>query len=187
MKVQFDLRQLTDFDTHAFFTDAFTKEECDQIKSLFVDMSDGLIESGKIEEKRKSKVKFIDPTKENQFIFEKFYQFAAQCNNFRWGFQMTGFYEGIQLTQYNGDGGHYDWHIDVGNNNLSIRKLSLILLLDDPDSYEGGEVEFIYGGKKKFAQGTLIVFPSYIAHKVHPVTQGIRRTAVAWISGEPYR
>jgi PKHD-type hydroxylase len=78
--------------------------------------------------------------------------------------------------------------MDNGNGDFSIRKLSLILLLDPPDAFEGGELQFLgIAEKKKMGQGTLILFPSYIGHKVHPVTGGIRRTAVAWISGEPYR
>jgi PKHD-type hydroxylase len=60
--------------------------------------------------------------------------------------------------------------------------------LSEPDEYEGGELEFL-----NFEQpipkdiGSLIVFPSYLVHRVNPVTRGLRRSMVSWISGPPFR
>ena len=190
MKIQFPIRKLEGFDFFAFFDDAFTSDECEKIKELFTDLHDGTIGfNGNTDDSiRKSMVKFVDPSEHTSWIFERFYQVAAGCNEARWKFQLSGFYEGIQLTQYDATGSHYDWHIDSGNGDFSIRKLSLVLLLDDPENYDGGELEFIgLKGLVKKKKGTLLVFPSYIGHKVHPVTGGLRRTAVAWISGEPYK
>jgi predicted 2-oxoglutarate/Fe(II)-dependent dioxygenase YbiX len=31
------------------------------------------------------------------------------------------------------------------------------------------------------------VFPSYIWHRVRPVTKGVRRSLVAWNLGKPFR
>jgi PKHD-type hydroxylase len=189
MKIQFPVRTLDQFDVFAFFEKCFSHEECEKITELFVDMQTGLVDQNKeIEKIRKSKVKFVDPSEQTNFVFQKFYDYAIPCNDVRWKFQLSGFYEGIQLTEYDEHGSHYDWHTDNGNNALSIRKLSLILLLNEPEEYDGGEIEFLgVSEKKKYPKGTLIVFPSYVGHKVHPVTKGNRKTAVAWISGEPYK
>ena len=35
--------------------------------------------------------------------------------------------------------------------------------------------------------GTLIIFPSYIMHRVAPVTQGERISLVGWVGGDHYR
>lgn len=190
MRIQFPIKYLDQFDAFAFYDNAFTDEECEKIKTFFTDLTVASINNDDTVDAtiRKSKIKFINPDQGNSWIFEKIYQYSSQCNDVRWKFQLSGFFEGVQLTQYDKDADHYDWHIDSGNKELSVRKLSVIILLDEPENYEGGELSFI--GKKekvKMKKGTLIVFPSYIAHKVHPVTGGIRRTAVAWLSGEPYR
>lgn len=190
MKIQFPIRKLDNFDFFAFFENAFTSEECEKIKEMFTDLHDGTVghKEQTNEVIRKSLVQFIDPSEKTSWIFERFYQFAIGCNEARWRFQLSGFYEGIQLTQYDQNGSHYDWHIDSGNAEFSIRKLSLILLLDDPQSYDGGELEFVgLREKVKKKKGTLLLFPSYMGHKVHPVTGGMRHSAVAWISGEPYK
>jgi PKHD-type hydroxylase len=55
------------------------------------------------------------------------------------------------------------------------------------EDYEGGEFEF-FDDKRliKEKTGTVIVFPSYIVHRVRPVTKGIRYSLVVWFCGEPF-
>jgi PKHD-type hydroxylase len=36
-------------------------------------------------------------------------------------------------------------------------------------------------------QGTIIVFPSTMLHRVSPITKGIRRSVVGWAMGPPLR
>lgn len=190
MKNKFPICKLDNFDIFAFYEKAFSSIECKEIKSLFTDMNDGNVgHDGNVDKIiRKSKVRFQERTEETDWIFDKLTAFAFGCNLNRWKFQLSGFYEGLQLTEYDEEGSHYDWHIDNGNGDMSIRKLSMILLLDDAKDYEGGELGFIgIPEKKKYDAGTLILFPSYVGHKVYPVTKGTRRTVVAWISGDPYR
>lgn len=99
----------------------------------------------------------------------------------------------IQYTEYHAsEGGKYDWHHDVdwNNNNGTDRKLSLTVQLSDPNDYDGGnfefaEVEQLPDSSRK--QGTVVVFPSYLAHRVTPVTRGVRRSLVAWFSGPTWR
>lgn len=54
--------------------------------------------------------------------------------------------------------------------------------------YEGGELQ-INTGKVLVAEkekGTVIIFPSYLLHRVTPVTKGIRRSLVLWIEGPAF-
>ena len=37
------------------------------------------------------------------------------------------------------------------------------------------------------ARGTLIAFPSYVLHRVAPVTSGIRKSLVIWVAGPEFR
>jgi PKHD-type hydroxylase len=95
--------------------------------------------------------------------------------------------EPVQIGTYS-TAGHYNWHEDWDPfNNLThhIRKISLVCLLNDPSEFEGGEFQFDFTEKLKLEQGTIIAFPSFLKHKVHPVTSGTRISAVSWILGNP--
>ena len=102
-------------------------------------------------------------------------------------FELYGFFEGAQIATYT-EGGHYKWHIDVGSELSSNRKLSVTVQLTDPTEYEGGGLEFMNVDQTvSRAIGSLIVFPSFLMHRVVPVTRGTRQSMVTWISGPPFR
>lgn len=100
----------------------------------------------------------------------------------------------IQYTLYHGhQKGHYDTHSDtnwVGTNPLD-RKLSVTIQLSDGSEYEGGKFDMIDG--KDIPEdiskglGTVVIFPSYLRHKVNPVTKGTRKTIVSWVHGPRWR
>lgn len=95
--------------------------------------------------------------------------------------------ETMQITRYK-VGQYYDFHID-GNGfdrmpaNNKARKISMSIILNN--NFKGGEFEFLVHGGIKSSIGTAIIFPSWIPHRVKPVTKGIRYSLVAWIGGEP--
>jgi len=106
----------------------------------------------------------------------------------RWNYRLTSV-ERVQMGRYT-EGGHYDYHkdLDVPNAKNEQRKLSAVLFLSNPEDYEGGEFEFkdMKFDEPKFPKGTIIVFPSFIDHKVNPVTSGERFSAVCWASGPAF-
>ncbi len=113
-------------------------------------------------------------------------------------------YEEFQFTTY-GPGKFYNWHMDTdvkpyetGNLKGKMRKLSVTLSLSDGKDYEGGEFEIDFRNttpdkpnkliiEELRNKGSLVVFPSYMWHKVHPVTSGKRLSLVLWSSGEPFK
>lgn len=108
-----------------------------------------------------------------------------------WGFALSGL-EDVQIGRYSVDG-HYDWHTDDGiGSSPTYRKLSFVLLLNDPSEYEGGVLEIESFNKdriytKEMKCGSVIVFPSCLKHRVTPVTKGTRYSAVGWASGPYFR
>jgi len=73
---------------------------------------------------------------------------------------------------------------------ISHRKLSVTVQLSDEDSYEGGDLQFMINNRIENAprkKGTVIVFPSFILHRVTEVTKGKRNSIVGWLSGPPFR
>jgi PKHD-type hydroxylase len=74
--------------------------------------------------------------------------------------------------------------------NIPVRKLSISIQLTNPEEYEGGELK-LYDSKEETimdkAQGTLILFPSYVLHEVMPVTKGERNSLVTWVTGKQFK
>ena len=141
----------------------------------------------KTDEGRDSTVRFIWPSQVSSWLFD-FLEDALMKLNRGYGFELTGFYDGIQVATYE-PGGHYDWHLDIGPGVYSSRKLSLSVQLSDPADYEGGELEFLTATSELSprSRGSLIAFPSYLAHRVRPVIKGTRVALVSWIGGPPFR
>lgn len=90
--------------------------------------------------------------------------------------------------------GHFDWHVDYGrergHEQHEPRKLSLSLQLSDPSDYEGGELQARVRSKVDVAprtRGSVIAFPSYVLHRVTPITAGQRKSLVVWALGPEYR
>lgn len=86
-------------------------------------------------------------------------------------------------------GGTYGNHVDGSMRRMSPNgqwlrtDVSSILLLSDPNEYEGGElvVEDTYGTHEvKLPAGDLIVYPSTSIHRVEPVTRGARICSFSW-------
>ena len=110
------------------------------------------------------------------------------ANNDFFHFDLDHFDSGIQTTYYE-EGDHYDWHSDARTDQTPTgyeRKLSMSFLLTD--NYEGGELEI---ESKPFHEtfkpkaGTACIFPSWLPHRVKPVTSGERISLVTWMNG-PY-
>lgn len=107
-----------------------------------------------------------------------------------WGYILSN-QEPTQIGRYKSeDKGHYDWHMDLQLPKDGVqRKLSISILLSDPSEFEGGELQFkgMEDHKILTKQGSIVVFPSFIEHRVTPVTKGVRYSAVTWASGPSFR
>lgn len=98
----------------------------------------------------------------------------------------------VQFTEYHAsEKGHYDWHEDwvPFSTKPYHRKLSITVQLSDADEYEGGEFEINDVTLPDWIQekGTVLIFPSFMKHRVKPVTKGVRRSLVAWFEGPRWR
>jgi PKHD-type hydroxylase len=144
-----------------------------------------------IKDLRQSQIGWLGLNDETQFIYDKIGFIVRSMNGQFWDFDIYGFVEDLQYTVYNGTNDHYDWHMDKGNTNGSPRKLSVTLLLSDPSEYEGGDLQFWIGGDTPITverkKGLIHMFPSYILHRVTPVTRGTRKSLVVWIAGKKFK
>lgn len=138
---------------------------------------------------RRSQISWLDKTPENAWLFQKLGHIASALNAQYYRFDLTGFGEPIQLTNYDqSEQGMYGWHQDY-NAKIS-RKLSLVLQLTDPSQYEGGNLQVLTSGQPQTVRkqrGLVAAFPSYVLHQVTPVTSGNRQSLVAWVSGPAFK
>ncbi len=147
-------------------------------------------ESGDLDNStRDSKISWIKPGENSSWLFAKMTDLIGSMNNQYFNFDLSGLVEGFQFTEYNSPAGHYDYHMDRMSG-VKIRKLSLTMQLSDPEDYEGGDLEFLCGGKPESAsreKGAITFFPSWVMHRVTPVTKGTRYSLVAWITGPNFK
>ena len=123
------------------------------------------------------------------WIYERMVNRAMGVNEQSFGFEVEQA-ETNQFLGY-GPGEHYDWHVDIGNDEMALRKVSVIAFLSEPSDYEGGELEFLFGDKPSIApkrRGNLVIFPSFVLHRVRPIAQGRRFSLALWLRGaRPFR
>ena len=140
---------------------------------------------------RRSQVSWLNKDQETAWVFNKLGHIASSLNAQYYRFDLTGFGEALQLTNYDqSEQGMYGWHVDYGGKISPSRKLSLVLQLTDPSQYEGGNLQVITGGQPQTVRkqrGLVAAFPSYVLHQVTPVTSGSRQSLVAWISGPAFK
>lgn len=175
----------------AWFETAFTDVELDAIINIGTDVE--LNRAGTYGPQdlsiRDSFVNFLFPNEITSWIFQRLTTVINEVNGRYFNFDLTAMEQGLQFTRYQAPGEHYEWHIDRGFQ-TGTRKLSLSMQLSDPDDYEGGELELWYGGEPVKAgkkRGMITVFPSYVMHRVSPVTKGTRYSLVCWISGPQFK
>lgn len=175
---------------------AFTEGELDKIiahgDSLTTDKATlaGRDIKEEYSEIRITRTAWIKPSLETKWIYDRMQSVARMLNDRIWQFDITGFSEDFQYTVYQGnEGGHYDWHVDQGDL-AKRRKLTLSLQLSDPSQYEGCELQ-LHGANRidtaPNTRGALVAFPSYVLHRVTPITRGIRKSLVVWTTGPKFR
>jgi len=187
--------------THGWthWDDAFTSEELQMIIDYCEAQGTepGTTFSGSQEETekvRRSNVKFHPRNPDTAWIFDRLNFIIQSSNEMFYGYELNG-YSDFQYTTYTAEQeGKYDWHMDIGLGHMpanmnETRKLSLSLLLND--DFDGGEFQ-INDGQEATApvlptpKGRALLFPSFMIHRVKPITRGIRRSLVVWVVGPKF-
>lgn len=121
-------------------------------------------------------------------VYQEIASVVRKINDEFWRIMIEG-WEPFQYGEYRAENnGHYDWHIDTTAryNGGDIRKVSFSLGLSEKHEYDGGAFELKRSRDNlsvKLGRGELMVFPSYLLHRVAPVTRGVRKTLVGWGRG----
>jgi len=200
-----------------YFSNALTPRFCNEVLQYGKKHQEQLARTGGFEKEKLSKeeIKNIKKKRDShivwmndKWIYKEILPYVIEANkNAGWNFDFD-WSESCQFTKYS-PGQYYGWHCDSWAvpynkpNSLEthgkIRKLSVTCSLSHPSEYEGGELEFNFNnpGKSKkqnikkcleiLPRGSIVVFPSFVWHRVCPVKQGTRYSLVVWNIGYPYQ
>ena len=200
-----------------YFTGALSSKFCDEVIKYAKEKQEELALTGLLDPDKKLSKKELQDLKKyrnsnivwlnDQWIYNEIYPYIHNANkssgwNFQWDWS-----ESCQFTKY-AKGQFYDWHCDswespyenTNDKNFynKIRKLSVTVSLTDPSEYKGGELEFDFRNnvngkpnirkcKEILPKGSICVFPSFVWHRVTPVTSGTRYSLVIWNIGHPFK
>ena len=120
----------------------FTAEECEQIIALAEQTTPGrLLGQGDEQKYRNCDVSWLgDGAAGPSLGLQARLGCARQANQDLYSLDIVGFTERFQIITYK-TGDHIDWHIDIGPRGQSMRKISMVIQLSDPATYEGGDFE----------------------------------------------
>jgi PKHD-type hydroxylase len=170
------------------FTGIFSSEECQRILELSQTRRQraGTMLYAK-PNIRKSTIAWIDIQEDSRWLYEKVWN-AFQAVNRWFKFDLFGLVDEIQFARYS-VGDSFGWHLDAGGGQTSTRKLSMSVQLSDDGEYSGGDLEMCACPQldPRRRRGTIIVFPSFLAHRVTAITRGSRCSLVAWAHGPVFK
>lgn len=181
----------------AWSDDAFSVAELDNIVDLGNSLPGHAATTAKksrssLADVRSCQVSWISPDmQQSHWLFQRLTDQVTMANDRYFGFDIIEI-ETLQYTRYDEVNDHYTWHQDMLPHMTGslIRKLSFILLLSDPGDHDGGEIELWFDNEPTRVparRGRIIYFPSYVLHRVTPITRGHRRSLVGWIKGPKWK
>ena len=175
--------------------DAFTAWECDRIVAATVNMptDEALLLGGNRNlGQRNANLVWMDDAGDLGWVMTRLIEVVSHSNNEQFNFDLREFAESPQIATYDAaKGGHFAWHSDIGHGRVAFkRKLTLVLQLSNPETYDGGDLEIRPSAQIELAnraQGAVSVFPSFALHQVTPMEWGIRRSLTVWAHGPTFR
>lgn len=173
---------------------AFSEEEVEKIREIeeLQTFQKGTVGSYKSQDEllkaRDSDVFFMNHDENTDWLYQKISTMIGTVNRDHFLYDVDDFGP-MQYTKYNVNG-HYTWHWDVFFGwRKNQRKISVVIMLNSPDDYEGGEFEIVTNGNLNDIQqikplkGDALFFASWMPHRVLPVSSGERNTLVTWVTG----
>lgn len=174
---------------------AFSAGECDRIIAAITAAPSKdamLVGQTKDHSVRTAKLVWVDDVDGLGWVMERLIEIVRKSNIDNFDFDLREFAESPQVASYNAsDRGHFTWHCDIGDGPAARkRKLTLVLQLSLPGSYEGGDLEIMPSAQilsADRAQGCVSIFPSFALHQVVPVRTGVRHSLTLWAHGPAFR
>ena len=183
------------YNDYFYWEKGFSKDDCNKIiqfgeshilekSQVYENTNISVTENSNV---RSSEHVFLYPSEFMSEYYRRISYIVKEANKQCFNYELTGLVEGIQFTKYK-VGDFFKKHTDTSK--TITRKLSLSILLSDPNDFEGGDLNLYTSSiatptKKEI--GYTVIFPSYALHEVTPVTKGTRYSLVVWITGPNFK
>ena len=175
--------------------DAFSSAECDRIIEIAraEPLDDaGLVRNASDHNIRRSDLAWLDEREGAEWIMDRIIQIVARANREAFDFALSEFAESAQVARYGAEReAHFHWHSDIGVGAAAARrKLTMVVQLSEPSDYAGGRLELMSDANVHSAEpgrGAATIFPSFVLHRVTPVTEGTRWSLTIWAHGPAFR
>lgn len=133
---------------------------------------------------------YMTPNYRTNWLYDIVVDQIEKINGILYGFDIWGIAEPIMYCRFNQQTDAWSARSDqfgVG----PVRKLTFMLQLSDENSYEGSDIQLIYGNNKidniPRKQGTLTVFPSYMVYGIEKPTSGNHDILIGYFTGKELR
>lgn len=174
---------------------AFSIAECERVIARIASTPKDdalLVGKNRDHNMRRAELVWVDNVDGLGWVMDRLIDLVRNANNDQFDFDLRDFAESPQVATYKAASvGHFAWHSDIGDGLLAQqRKLTLVLQLSTPQSYEGGDLQVMPSANVLTAnrdQGCVRIFPSFSLHQVTPVTNGIRHSLTVWTHGPSFR
>ena len=154
---------------HCVLPSVFTAEECDAIIALCAGQPRALKAGASPE---------VDA------LFARIWALVSEQNTALFQLPIARLVQ-MQVTRHSPvDAGRLAWQTDrLVEADGFERKLSIVLLLTEPENFAGGDFELQGIGRIDLHRGCVVIFHSPLLYRVTPVTVGMRHSLVTWAQG----
>lgn len=195
-----DFKPTSNWNDFYYYKNVFTDEMINNLEEMvyanykFSKGRTGFVEIGSDTDSYETNnrdIAYINPAPHSKWLYELLFPLALQANEKLFHFDIDVVTDPIHYVIYPEDGGHLDWHMDIGAYSVNKRKIAMTVQLSDPSEYEGGEFEIWFGGKQPIIvprqKGDVICFPAFCMHRIRPIKKGRRKCLVFWTGGRPFK
>ena len=176
-------------------SDAFSGADCARLLDAVAETPTrdaGHVRQARDHNLRRADLVWLDEVEGAEWVMDRMIALVRDANRAVFDFDITDFAESAQIARYGAEReGHFGWHSDIGEGRLAERrKLTIVVQLSEPDAYAGGALELMPGAgviEADRSRGTATLFPSFVLHRVTPVTAGERHSLTIWCHGAPFR
>jgi hypothetical protein len=172
-----------------YSSEKLSVDDCNEIIRVcreFPLMEPSTVEEELYPKHRLADVRKVQLNSSTNWLFEFLCLVAEESNRQGSNIKLTEISREPQYVEYAPNWGQFDWHNDYSHGLPEApRKLTIIIQLSAPEDYEGGSLQVLGPTIQNLPTefGTILTFPSFLMHRVTPVTKGLRRALVAWIAG----
>jgi PKHD-type hydroxylase len=167
----------------------FSKDECDQIASTCIEelwLPSTVIGAKEFHQSKRQKLRGDTAG----FPFLNIRDITKNANTNIYDFNLIGIIDQDfpQVFAYSKND-FYKMHLELTPMAPS-RKITFIINLSDPTTYQGGDLNFLNIDTSESAineQGACLIFPSYIPYEISPVTSGVKHIIVGHVHGALFK